>query len=341
MGAYEVRARDYAIAAVGAESIHGIAYGLGRNSPIGAIIEGVIAPHYLARPIEEPRQLFESAWAAHPTVLTSGLGLRALSIVDLAAWDLAAKLANKTMVSYLGGKPVPLVEIALIGYPPNSPPDAIASEVRELHRQGWTRFKMPIGPTLERTRNRLQAVRDVAGGADLMLDAAWTWRNAPEAADYVTQLADLGLGWVEDPFLPGDAANTAALRQAVSTPIAVGDEQGGGYFPEALLQAKAIDVLRLDATCSGGVSTFSDLLRRARESGVRVSTHIYHQVHQALLCGFAESGATVECGHGNGIDPLSEALLMNDGPGFGFSPDLDRVGPHDLHDPAGIFTSWS
>jgi L-alanine-DL-glutamate epimerase-like enolase superfamily enzyme len=197
---------------------------------------------------------------------------------------------------------------------------------------------MPIGPTLERTRNRLQAVRDVAGNAELMLDAAWTWRSPPEAADYVTQLAPLGLSWVEDPFLPGDAASTAALRRMVSTPIAVGDEQGGGYFPEALLQANAIDILRLDATCSGGVSAFSELLRRARESGVRVSTHIFHQVHQALLCGFAESGATIECGHGNGVDPLSEALLMHDGPGFGFSLDPDRLGAHELHDPGGIFT---
>jgi len=42
------------------------------------------------------------------------------------------------------------------------------------------------------------------------------------------------------------------LRHANQHTIAMGDEQGGSYYPQALLMAKAVDVVRIDLTCMGG-----------------------------------------------------------------------------------------
>ena len=41
------------------------------------------------------------------------------------------------------------------------------------------------------------------------------------------RVADLELGWIEDLVPPGDAALVADCRRAASTPVAMGDEQGG------------------------------------------------------------------------------------------------------------------
>ena len=47
----------------------------------------------------------------------------------------------------------------------------------------------------------------------------------------------------------------AELRaRSGGTPIAMGDEQGGSYYPEALLLRQAVDVVRIDLTCMGGIT---------------------------------------------------------------------------------------
>jgi L-alanine-DL-glutamate epimerase-like enolase superfamily enzyme len=134
-------------------------------------------------------------------------------------------------------------------------------------------------------------------------------------------------------------------------PVATGDEQGGAYFPEALLQSEAVDVLRVDATCMGGVTGFAGLLQAAREAGVPVSPHIYAPIHAPLLCGLGAVDTPVEFGwKGNGVDPLSESLweprledglvrLQSQGAGFGFTLDPAWLERQEVGDPAGIFSA--
>ena len=55
-------------------------------------------------------------------------------------------------------------------------------------------------------------------------------------------------GWLEDPVAPHRVELLAELRRRVEVDVAMGDEQGGPGFPDALLLADAVDVVRLDAT---------------------------------------------------------------------------------------------
>ena len=71
------------------------------------------------------------------------------------------------------------------------------------------------------------------------MDAAWTYADVDAAAEFIAAIPDVGLGWFEDVFPPGDAGRLARLRRRIDIPIAQGDEQGGSYYPEALILAKA------------------------------------------------------------------------------------------------------
>ena len=66
-----------------------------------------------------------------------------------------------------------------------------------------------------------------------------------------------------------------SARDGVSSPVAMGDEQGGSYHPQALLDAGAVDVLRIDATTNGGVTRFAAVLAQAEKAGVAVSPHMF------------------------------------------------------------------
>jgi L-alanine-DL-glutamate epimerase-like enolase superfamily enzyme len=350
-GELVIRVREYVVVVVRAQNgEQGFGYSLTRDAPVAAIIDKLVAPGYAGRFLSDPGGCFDATQRRNPATLAAGAGLRALSVVDLATWDLAARIAGQSVIDFLGGRRARLPAIVVIGFPPTSTSEEVGRETQDLYKRGWRRFKLPIAATVEQTRDRLAAARDAAPDAELMLDAVWSWRNAEEAERYLRNLAALELAWVEDPFLPGSAAEVAALRRAVSVPVATGDEQGGPYFPEALLQVGAVDVLRADATCVGGVTRFRRLLESAAQAGVAVSPHIYPSLHAPLLCGLGATDALAEFGRrGNGVDPLSDLLwdpVLDDGfvkppaaDGFGFSLDPAWLREQDLDDPDGIFVA--
>ncbi|MEJ7696684.1 MAG: enolase C-terminal domain-like protein [Candidatus Limnocylindrales bacterium] len=109
-------------------------------------------------------------------------------------------------------------------------------------------------------------------------------KTAADAIAFGRRLDGLDIGWFEDIVPPGDAGMVAEIRAAIETPVAMGDEQGGSYHPEALLRAEAVDVLRVDATTNGGITRLRPIVARAIAAGVRVAPHMFPHVHSQVLC---------------------------------------------------------
>lgn len=105
---------------------------------------------------------------------------------------------------------------------------------------------------------------------------------------------------------PEHAAHAAAVRRGVGVPIAMVTSRGS-YHPEGLVQADAVDVVRLDASTNGGVS---GLRRVLDELGGRpFSTHMFPHVHSRLLSGLGVEGVPIEWGIiGNGVDQASDTF---------------------------------
>jgi L-alanine-DL-glutamate epimerase-like enolase superfamily enzyme len=320
--------RDFALVRVSLEEgADGFAFTLTRNGPVAEAVR-LVRDSYVGRRVESPHRAFVDALGANPQSLSSGVGLRALSLIDLALWDAGARTAGVSIVDVLGGKPRPVPVRAIVGYPPTMNVDEVYRQVGQLWEAGWRQFKMAIAATWQDTYDRLVAARDAAPSGRLALDGAWTFRTVAEAADFCEGLP-VELDWFEDMFLPGNASQIAALRRAVNIPIAVGDEQGGSYYPEALLAADAVDVVRIDATCMGGVSRFLELVADLKKAQVQFSPHMNAHVHARLLNALGVADVPVEWGvPGTGVDPFADSLeqpVVRDGlmrplaaaPGFG------------------------
>lgn len=316
-GNWVMRHREFALIRIDADNgASGFAYCLTRDGPIREIVERSIAPIYVGADASTPRAVFYAALWANHAVHAAGIGMRALSVVDIAAWDLAARTAQKSIVEYLGGLARPLPATAIVGYPPTMGPDEIAKQVSGLIAQGWRRFKVAISPTVEESVERLEAVRSIAPDAWVGFDVNMVFRTPEEVLEFEQRVENLHLGWIEDILPPGDAGAVAAVRRSSHTPIAVGDEQGGSYYPEALLLANAVDVLRVDATTDGGVTRLADVIAAARKRGVSVAPHMFPHVHSRLCAGWGID-APVEWGvPGTGVHPMDEGLespVVNDG----------------------------
>ena len=268
-GSWIMRHREFFLVRVDAESGRsGFAYGLTRDGPLAAIVDRTIGPQYVGEPVDEPERLFFKALWANNAVHAAGVGMRALSVVDVAAWDLAAKVAGKGIAAFLGGERQRMPVTGIVGYPPSISPTETVEQISGLWEAGWRRFKLPIAPTPERSLERLRAAREAFPDAWLGIDANFFHKSSADAIAFGRQLEPLGIGWFEDIVPPGDAKMVREIRDGITTPVAMGDEQGGSYHPQALLAFDAVDVNRVDATTNGGITRLRPIvatIRAARE----------------------------------------------------------------------------
>jgi L-alanine-DL-glutamate epimerase-like enolase superfamily enzyme len=188
-------------------------------------------------------------------------------------------------------------------------PQELADQISDLQSKGWNRFKVPISPDLDLSEKRLRAAREVAPNDWLGFDINMVLRTSDQVLEFENQIRDLELGWIEDVVPPGDAEMVARVRRGSKTPVAMGDEQGGSYHPEALLSAQAVDVIRLDATTNGGITGLQKALALAKSAGVQVSPHMFPHVHSRILPIFGFKDVPIEWGiAGTGVHPMDDGL---------------------------------
>jgi L-alanine-DL-glutamate epimerase-like enolase superfamily enzyme len=181
------------------------------------------------------------------------------------------------------------------------------------------------------------------------MDAAWVYDDVDAAAAFLESVQDVGLGWFEDVFPPGSVESLRQLRARTSTPIAMGDEQGGSYYPDALIAAGAVDVLRVDLTCMGGISHGRKVIERVIGAGLAFAPHMFPHVHSQVLAGLGYTAAPIEWGIPfTGVhpmdDPLPQPVILDGGlmaplpeePGFGHLVDVDWIRQQPHEDPDGV-----
>ncbi len=331
-GDWIMKVREFVVVRLRTDSGHeGWSFTLTRDGTIAEQVRKSIAPVYVGTAVDDRMATFKTAKGRTYGSHSAGVGLRALSQVDLAAWDVAAKIADKSIAEFLGGEVAPMPATAIIGYPPAiMPPEKVGEQVRGLYAEGWRRFKAPMGQTHDISEARLRAARAAAPDAWLGSDLVWMFQTVDEAAAYANRLADIDMGCIEDIFPPGNAQKLAELRKRVPMPVWQGDEQGGSYYPEALIMAKSVDRVRIDLTCMGGITGGRAIVDECLRAEQAFCPHMFAHVHSQVFSAWGFPDVPVEWGvQWTGVDPYADSLAQPEleegglmkplpqGPGFG------------------------
>jgi L-alanine-DL-glutamate epimerase-like enolase superfamily enzyme len=349
-GQWVMTHREFALCRVRTEAgLEGFSYVYTRDGPIAALVRRNIAPLLIGQPYEDPAALhWQAAWSNN-AILASGIGLRALGLVDLATWDLAARARKQSITAYLGGERRSMPVTAIIGYPPTLTPQEVAGQVETYLEAGWRRFKQPIAATLDETRARLRAAR-AAMGPDcwLGMDCNWVFKNARDAIEFASSIGDLGLGWMEDIVPPGNARMVAEIRKSGAVPVAMGDEQGGSYHPESILAHGAVDVERIDVTTYGGITRLRDTIAQIEGAGIPFAPHMFAHHHSQVFSALGYYDIPIEWGvPGSGVDQFADSLaqpVVRDGrmeplpeePGFGTLYNAPWIAQQSVEDDDGL-----
>ncbi|WP_304515803.1 enolase C-terminal domain-like protein, partial [Candidatus Roseilinea sp. NK_OTU-006] len=169
--------REFVFARAQAGGQTGIGYGLGRVAGIVEIIGRHLKPLVVGRPAHAIRPTWEAARRAMRMIGEGGAFARALSIVDLALWDLHAKLIGVPIWKLLGGEQHEVPCIAIAGYyQPDDPVGKVRRDAEALAAAGYTGFKLPIGEDRDLDVQRVRAMREVVGKDALIgVDASGTF----------------------------------------------------------------------------------------------------------------------------------------------------------------------
>jgi L-alanine-DL-glutamate epimerase-like enolase superfamily enzyme len=343
LGPMEVTEREYAAVEVQTDDgVVGKAYCLTRNAPVAACVERLVAPAVSGREAD-PEARWDDCSRANVAIGRTGLVVRAIGLVDIALWDIAAQVAGVPLWRHLGATdPVaPLMMVA--AYPlGDRSPESLAEDVIRYGNAGYPLLKVARDADRTRMRRLLEAAASgLPAASRLVVDAGFGWRSSGEALAELRDWGDTPLAWLEDPLVPEDAEGCAAIRREGGHPVGVGDEVTHIATFRALLDAQALDVLRLDVPAVGGVTPARVVQALAAERGVPVSLHVYPEVsaHLAPL----EAGTIVETfdpelPRGNPLDPAhllcrggpalrNGTAVAPDAPGLGFELDWERFRP--------------
>ncbi|OSP08745.1 enolase C-terminal domain-like protein [Microbacterium sp. LEMMJ01] len=311
LGAMTVTRREYSAVQVTADDgTTGVAYCLSREAPMAEIVDRLVAPHAVGLDADDPAAAWDRMLRGSAIVGRVGLVRRAIGLVDIALWDIAARRAGVPLWTLLGTGDVPREGMLVAAYPsPQRTPREVADEVL-AQAEGWAQVKISRIPDPAYMRELLAILgAELPSSTGLVVDVGFGWPDAEAAVAEVAQWGDPRLAWLEDPLLPEDAAGVARIRRETGLPVAVGDEVTDPAVLRALVEIGEVDALRLDVVAVGGITPARELIAWAAERSVPVSGHVYPEVTTHL-------GIQVET-FARGVNPYDPApSFVTGGPQF-------------------------
>jgi mandelate racemase len=292
----------------------------------GAMIEAdALAPRALAEKLRARTTLFGSR----------GLVGMALSAIDMAAWDAAARVAGQPLTRFLGGtaKPVPAYLGNGIGVVPAG---EAAREAETLAKLGFRAIKLRLGHArLEDDLAAVRAVRKALPPEIVLMTDYNQGLSVAEALRRGRALDGEGLYWIEEPVRADDFAGAAEVAAAIATPVQIGENFASPFELERALAARASDFVMLDAQMLGGVTAWLGGMALAAAAGKSCSSHLF-QEYSAHLLAVTPTAGWLE--YFDIADPvLREPLALEDGaiaaparPGSGIDWDEKAVARYRL-----------
>ncbi|HEY7219215.1 MAG TPA: mandelate racemase/muconate lactonizing enzyme family protein [Candidatus Binatia bacterium] len=258
------------------EGIAGVGSCSGNGELIEVIVAKVLKPLLVGMDPTDIDGVWDKAYVrgGHKEFGSRGIGVVALSGIDIALWDILGKARGVPLYQLLGGKcrdKVPVYATAL--YPEE--PSKVVRRARSFAEQGFHGVKIKVGFDLDQDICIVRAVRQALGKDFVVMTDAnqgYTIDAALKAAD---AFADCGAYWLEEPLFVEDIEGHAVLREKGRTAIAVGENLHTRYAFENFIARGAVDFIQPDVARAGGISEIKKITALAANHKVPVSFHTW------------------------------------------------------------------
>ncbi|HEY7551097.1 MAG TPA: enolase C-terminal domain-like protein [Hyphomicrobiaceae bacterium] len=209
----------------------------------------------------------------------------AISAVDIALWDLQARLLDIPLARLLGQARDRVAIYGSGGFTSYHVDRLQAQLARWVEQDGCAWVKMKVGSSPEDDLARVRAARAAIGGAELYVDANGAY-TPKQALQFAHAFADVGVRWFEEPVSSDDLDGLRLIRDhgPPGMEVAAGEYGYEPFYFRRMLEAGAVDVLQADATRCGGYTGFLKAATLADAWSLPLSAHTAPALHLPVCC---------------------------------------------------------
>jgi L-alanine-DL-glutamate epimerase-like enolase superfamily enzyme len=216
-----------------------------------------------------------------------GVAFSAISSVDIALWDLKAKIFGVPLYRLLGPYTDTVPIYGSGGWTSFTEDELVREQVGYVER-GIPRVKMKVAKDFGRSEaedlRRLAAVRKAVGdNVEIFVDANNGF-YAKQAIGFARRMRDYDVHWFEEPVLADDIAGLAAIARAIDIPVATGEHEYTKYGFKELISQGGADIVQPDVGRVGGVTEWMKVAHMAHAFNLPVAPHAVQLVHLHLAC---------------------------------------------------------
>ncbi|MBG0737950.1 mandelate racemase [Paeniglutamicibacter antarcticus] len=249
----------------------------------GQVVSGVLSPIITGRSALDIGGCWEAMIKAVRNSGRQGAVGYAISAVDIALWDLKARLLDLPLTRLLGAVRESVPVYGSGGFTTYTPEQLAGQLGGWAHEQQIPRVKIKIGESwgadAGRDLSRMQQARRVIGDdVELFVDANGAYTRK-QAIRVMKAAADLDVHWFEEPVSSDDLAGLREIRDAVCADVTAGEYGFDIYYFQRMCQAKAVDCLQIDASRCGGITDWIRAAAVAASHGLDVSGHCGPHLH--------------------------------------------------------------
>ena len=278
------------------QGITGLGSGSGNGELIEVIVAKVLKPLLIGMDPTEIEEIWDKAYVrgGHKEFGTRGVGVVALSGVDIALWDILGKIRGMPIYELLGGRCRDKVAVYATALYPDEP-SKVARRARGFAEQGFHGVKIKVGFDLDQDIGIVRAVRQELGENFTVMTDANQGYTVDVALKAAAAFSDCGVFWLEEPLFVEDIEGHAQLREKSKIPIAVGENLNTYYAFENFVMRDAVDFLQPDVARAGGITEIKKIAALAAKHNLAVSFHTWGDA-VALAASLHLSAALKECG---------------------------------------------
>jgi L-rhamnonate dehydratase len=289
----------------------------------------------------ETEYLWHKMYRANIYAGRRGIGIHAMSGIDMALWDIKGKALGQPIWKLLGGgfrRKLRCYASSLFG----STPQKTYELARRFRDRGFQAVKFGWDPMGQDARTDVELVRQGRLGlgedADLLIDAGLVW-DAKTAIQRARAFEEFNIFWLEEPLRPDDYEGYRKLAEASPLRIAAGEEESNRLSYLELMDKGKIDVVQIDLTRCGGFTEAMKIASLAHDRclvvanhgfttyiNVIAALHFLNSIPNALIAEFVVEEETTlrEKITKQKLRAVSGYLSIPDAPGLGI--DLDEEG---------------
>jgi L-alanine-DL-glutamate epimerase-like enolase superfamily enzyme len=250
------------------------------------LVEDELAPVVLGADAFAVSELWQSMTRAIRNAGRPGLAMCAVSAVDVALWDLKARLAKLPLVDLLD-RAHDEVPIYGSGGFCNYPRNRLVRQLAGWVGDGIPRVKLKVSRRPDEDPARLEAARSAIGDeVELYVDSNGALERKQALAWARRFHEEWGVTWHEEPVSSADLEGLRLVREQGPPGLDVAAGEYVYVLRDAanLLEARAVDCLQVDVTRCGGITGVLLCAGAAAAHTIDVSGHCAPQLSAHVLC---------------------------------------------------------